>query len=129
MITTKEYVEFLVGRGGEFDLLAASVVRRTVKKLDYGNSSLVLVLPYMTAAYRGDRQRLLDYYDEVEICPEAEKAHFKAAIGIRNLSMVDRSDLVVCCIERESGGAYQTAQYAARRKKQIVNVVDFFGEV
>lgn len=125
----EEYVEFLVGRGGEFDLLAASVIRRTAQKLDYGNSALVLVLHRMTAEYRDNRQSLLDYYDEVEICPEAEKAHFKGAIQIRNRSMVDRSELVVCCVEHESGGAYQTVQYAEQRKKQVVNVVDFFGNI
>ena len=123
-IRTKEYVEFLVGRDGEFDIMAASVVRRTVKKLNYGNSALILVLPYMTAEYRNNRQSFSEYYDEVEVCAEASKAHFKAAIGIRNKSMVDRSDLVVCCVEHNSGGAHHTGRYAKQQQKQIVNIAD-----
>ena len=124
LIKTKEYVEFLVGRDGEFDIMAAAVVRRTAKKLDYGNSALVLVLSYMTAEYRDNRQSFHEYYDEVEICAESAKAHFKAAIGIRNKSIADRSDLLVCCVEHNSGGAYQTARYAKKREKQIMNIAD-----
>ena len=37
--------------------------------------------------------------------------------------MVDRSDLVVCCIERKYGGTYQTIQYADRSGKAIINVM------
>ena len=121
MIRTKDYVEFLVGRDGEFDILAASVVRRTARKLDCGNSSLVLVLPYMKSEYRDNRQSFHEYYDEVEICAESAKAHFKAAIQTRNKSMVDRSDLVVCCVER-SGGAHQAMRYAKQREKPIMNI-------
>lgn len=38
--------------------------------------------------------------------------------------MVDRSDLVVCCIEHNSGGAFQTVQYAKKKNKEIVNLSD-----
>ena len=37
LIQTKQYIEFLVGREGEFDILAASVVKRVKKQMDYGN--------------------------------------------------------------------------------------------
>lgn len=33
LIRSKEYVEFLVGRNGDFDIMAASAVRRTQKGL------------------------------------------------------------------------------------------------
>ena len=65
-----------------------------------------------------------DYYDEVEICQSSAEAHFKAAMQIRNQAMVDRSHLVVCCIEHDSGGAYQTVQYARKQQKRIVNLAD-----
>ena len=124
LITGKEYVEFLIGRDGEFDLLASSVIKRCIKKYGRGNTSLVLVLPYMRAEYRDNEAAFLDYYDEVEICEESARAHFKAAIQIRNRCMVDRSDLVVCCIQHKSGGAYRTIQYAEKQGKKIVNLAD-----
>lgn len=124
LITQKEYVEFLIGRDGKFDLLAASSIRRAVKQYGYGNTSIILVLPYMKAEYRDNVQSYLDYYDEVEICSESSDAHYKSAIQVRNRSMVDRSDLVVCCIQLKSGGAYRTMQYAKNQGKQVRNLAD-----
>ena len=119
LIKTKQYVEFLVGREGEFDILAASVVKRVKKQMDYGNCSLVLVLPYMKAEFRDNEKEYLDYYDDIEICEQSAKAHFKSAMQIRNRAMVDRSDLVICCIQHKSGGAYKTVQYAEKQDKNI----------
>lgn len=124
LITQKEYVEFLIGRDGEFDLLAASAIRRAVKHCGCGNTSLILVLPYMKAEYRDNEQSYLDYYDEVEICADSSEVHYKSAIQVRNRCMVDRSDLVVCCIQHKSGGAYSTMQYAKKQGKQVRNLAD-----
>ena len=124
LIKTKQYVEFLVGREGEFDILAASVVKRVKKQMDYGNCSLVLVLPYMKAEFRDNEKDFLDYYDDVEICDQSAKAHYKSAMQIRNRAMVNRSDLVICCIQRKSGGAYKTVRYAERIGKQILYLHD-----
>ena len=124
LITQKPYVEFLIGRDGEFDLMAASTIKRAVNSYGYGNTSLILVLPYMKAEYRDNEQRYLSYYDEVEICSESADAHYKSAIQVRNRSMVDRSDLVVCCVQHKSGGAYKTVQYAKRQGKQVRNLSD-----
>ena len=83
LITQKQYVEFLVGRDGEFDLLAASAIRRAVKQYGCGNTSIILVLPYMKAEYLDNKQSYLSYYDEVEICSESSNAHYKSAIQLR----------------------------------------------
>ena len=122
LIARKQYLEFLVGRDEEFDLLAASAIRRAVKQYGYGNTSMILVLPYMKAEYRDNEQNYLSYYDEVEICSESSDAHYKSAIQVRNRCMVDRSDLVVCCIQHNSVGAYKTVQYAEKCRKVIINL-------
>ena len=124
LITQKEYVEFLIGRDGEFDLLASAAVRIAVREYGCGNTHFTLVLPYMKAEYRDNEKEYLDYYDEVEVCAESEAAHPKSAIQIRNRNMVDRSDLVVCCIQHHSGGAYQTIKYAEKQGKRIINLAD-----
>ncbi len=64
--------------------------------------------------------KYLNYYDEVEICTDSSEVHYKSAIQVRNRCMVDRSDLVVCCIQHKSGGAYKTVQYAIKNGKRIV---------
>ena len=119
LIRSKEYVEFLVGRNGEFDQMAASTVRRVKKAVDDANSALVLVLPYMTAEYSNNKASFEDYYDEIEVF---DSGHFRSAFGQRNRSMVDRSDLVICCIERNEGGAYETVKYARKNNKRVLNV-------
>ena len=100
LIKTKEYVEFLVGRNGDFDQMAASAVRSTKRELDYGNSELV----YVAEKQPKNIAELESYYDRAEVCSEAANAHFKAAIQTRNKAMVERSDMVICCIEHNSGG-------------------------
>lgn len=124
LITQKQYVELLVGREGEFDLLAASTIRRAIKQYGCGNTSLILVLPYLKAEYRDNEQSYLNYYDEVEICADSSEVHYKSAIQVRNRCMVDRSNLVVCCIQHKSGGAYRTMQYAKKQGKQVRNLAD-----
>ena len=121
LLRRKEYVEFLIGRDGEFDQIVSSTIRRCKRSVRNDNSALVLVLPYATAEYLNNEQSFHDYYDEVEICAEAAERHFKSAHQTRNRSMVDRSDLVVFCVEHSSGGAYQTMQYAKKVNANIVN--------
>ena len=111
LITQKEYIDFLIGRDGEFDLLASAAIKRAIR-------------PYMKAEYRDNEKEYLDYYDEVEICSESAEAHPKSAIQIRNRSIVDRSDLVICCIRRKVGGAYKTIQYARKQGKKVIDLAE-----
>ena len=122
LLNTKQYVEFLVGRDGEFDQLVASTVRRCKRNVRDDNSALVLVLPYETAEYRNNAQSFQDYYDEIEICDESAAKHFKSAHQTRNRSMVDRSHLVVFCVDHESGGAYAAMRYAEKKGVQTINL-------
>ncbi len=122
LLFEKEYVEFLVGRDGEFDQLAASAVKRLKRSVGGDNSTLVWVPPYPTAEYRDYEADYAAYYDEIEICPESAAAHFKSAFQLRNRWMVDRNGLVVCYVERPNGGAFQTLQHAKRHGKNIINV-------
>ncbi len=122
LINEKEYVDFVVGRNGEFDQCVSSSVLRVRKKFRDDNSALVLVLPYPTAEYLNNEEYYHDYYTDVEISYAASKAHPKAAIQIRNREMVDRADLVICYIERKEGGAWQTVKYAMEQNKKIINL-------
>ncbi len=124
LLISKEYVEFLVGRNGEFDQLVVSTVRRCKRTIRDDNSALVLVLPYTTAEYRNNELSFHEYYDEVENLHRSRRTSFKSAHQIRNRFMVDRSDLVVFCVEHNSGGAYQTMQYAKKANTNIVNLSD-----
>ena len=101
LIDENVYVDFLVGRNGDFDQCVSSSVLRVRKKYRDDNSALVLVLPYPTAEYLNNEESFHDYYTDVEISCAASAAHPKAAIQIRNQEMVDRADLIICYIERK----------------------------
>ena len=45
IIQSKEFVEFLIGRDGDFDQLVSSTIRRCKEKYSSGNVSHILVLP------------------------------------------------------------------------------------
>lgn len=124
LLAEREYVEFLVGRNGAFDQLVAATVLRLKRTVRDDNSALVLVLPYLTAEYLSNQDSIESCYDEIEVSWAAADGHFKSAIQTRNREMVDRSDMVICWIERDRGGAYQTMRYARKQGKKTVNMAE-----
>ena len=124
LINEKEYVDFVVGRNGEFDQCVSSTVLRVRKNVRDDNSALVLMLPYPTAEYLNNEEYFHDYYTDVEISYSASMAHPKSAIQIRNREMVDRADLVIYYVEHNEGGAWQTVQYAIRQGKTVINLAE-----
>ena len=117
LLLKKEFVEFYIGRNGEFDILAVSVIKRTQKTVGAENSSLILVLPY----HAKDEEYYKNYYDE--ICfPIEESSHFKAAITKRNSWMMEQADLVIAYVEHPIGGAYKALRYAEQRGVRSINL-------
>ena len=117
LLKQKEYVEFYVGRNGDFDIFAASAVKRAQKAVGDHNSSLVLVLPYHVK----DESYYADFYDEI-VFPIDAKTHFKSAISKRNEWMIEHADLLIAYVETESGGAYQALQCAKQKGVLILNI-------
>lgn len=124
LINEKEYIEFLVGRNGDFDRCASSAILRVRKNVRADNSALVLMLPYATAEYLNNEEYFNGYYTDVEISYKASIAHPKAAIQIRNREMVNRADLIICYVEENSDGAYKIVQYAEKVSKTIINLAE-----
>ena len=121
LLRSKEYVEFLVGRNGDFDQLVSSSIRRCKRKVCDNNSAHVWVLPYVTSDFQNNEEAYRAYYDEIEVFNSAG-IHYKSAYQARNRSMIDRSDLVVFFVTRKNGGAYQALQYALQRGKTCLNL-------
>ena len=122
LLRDHEYVEFLVGRDGEFDQLVSSAIRRCKREYRSDNSAHIWVLPYVTAHFRDNEESFRDYYDEIEVCEAATGCHYKNAHQTRNRAMVDRSDFVVFCIQHTSGGALQTMKYAKKQGNPYINL-------
>ena len=125
LLLTKQYVEFLVGKDGEFDILVASVIRRCKRQYRDDNSALVLVLPYMRANFRDNEESYREYFDEIEIF---SGTHYKSAFQQRNRNMVCRSDLAIFAVNKTEGGAYSTMKYAAAQGVEMINLYDIMEE-
>lgn len=124
LLLQHNYVELLVGREGEFDQMVSSVIRRSKRKIRGDNSAHIWVMPYLSAEYQENEQAYQEYYDEIIVCESSAKAYFKRAYQIRNQEMVDRSDLVVFCVQQECGGAWKTMQYAKKMGVSFKNIND-----
>lgn len=122
LLLTKKYVNFLVGRSGDFDFFAAAAVHRAREELNRYNYSLVLVLPYITNEYLYNRSMYESYYNEIMICKRSAVFNISDAYRIRSRGMIDCSDLVICCFQSKSGEANQTVKYAKKRKKKICSI-------
>lgn len=122
LLREHSYVEFLVGRDGDFDQLVSSAIRRCQREYGYKNSSHIWVMPYPTVFFRDNEEACYAYYDEIEICEDSTAKHFKVSFQVRNRHIVDRSNLVIFYVETNEGGAYQTMQYAIQQGKNLMNL-------
>ena len=116
LIQDQPYVVFLIGRNGEFDEYAASIIKHIQKNIDRENSDLTLVLPYRVA----DMEYYKNYYDNIIISDTLCNAHPKSAITLRNRWMVEHSDLSIFFMEQNKGGTYQTWKYAIKIGKSTL---------
>ena len=119
MLSLKPYIEVYVGRNGELDVFASSVIKGMITK-GRDDITLTLVLPYKSK----DIEYYEKYYNDIIIPECAEKAYPKIAITLKNRWMVENSDLVICYVERENGGAYEALKYAKRLGKTVINLAD-----
>ncbi len=118
LLREKEFVEFQIGRNGEFDIFFASCIKRLQKNLGDHNSAMTLVLPYPVA----DMEYFEDYYDSIFIPEEAGNAHPKGAIKKRNQWLVDNSDLLIAYVRCEKGGAAACLKMAEKAEIEIVRI-------
>ena len=125
LLRDKQYVEFLVGRDGDFDILVASVIRRCKRQYRSDNSSLVLVLSYMRADFRDNEESYREYFDEIEVF---SGTHYKSAFQQRNRDMVSRSHLAIFAVNKTEGGAYSTMKYATAQGVEMINLYDIMEE-
>ena len=117
LMTEHAYIEFLIGRNGEFDEYVASLIRRVRKAERNEWCGITLVLPYTVS----DIEYYEGYYDSVLIPSELRREHPKHAITARNRYMVEISDLVIVYAEH-AGGAYDAMKYAQRMGKSVVKI-------
>lgn len=113
---------FYTGGMGEFDSKCASAVRTARHCFREKRLRLVLVLPYMINRVNTDKIYFETEYDDVMIPIDLANVYPKAAIRKRNRWMVDRSDILLACVYRDFGGAYDTMKYALHKGVKVINL-------
>ncbi len=124
LLKTDNEFQFMTGGMGQYDNMAAKAVRAAKRRHPNKRITLVLVLPYMTNRLNTDKEYCKLYYDRVIIPEEADAAHYKAAIQIRNRWMADKADMVIAYVYRNFGGAFASIKYAEKRGKPVVNLAE-----
>ena len=107
-----------MGRNGDFDILAASVIKRLQKNYRDDNSMMILVLPYPVKDY-ADYE---DYYDEIVIPDKLYGVHPKAAITERNRWMVTNSDVLIAYMRNKSGGTAACVRMAEQHGRTVIKI-------
>ena len=120
LLYNKHYVSFLIGRNGEFDEYAASVIKRTQKNFGKEKSDISLVLPYKVSKIEYYEK----YYDSIIIPECLYRMHPKSIITYKNRWMIENSDLVIFYVNRDSGGAHTAMKYAQKLNKAVINIFE-----
>ena len=110
--------ELLLGGYGSFDRFALQCGK--IFQQTHPQVSLIYVTPYMVT----ERQISVGAEYDGIVYPPLEHIPPRYAILHRNRYMVERADLVIACITRSRGGAYQTYLHARRKGKTMINLAD-----
>lgn len=107
----EENVICYLGGYGEFDRLAASVVRQK-QKVNPAIQS-VLIIPYLNRKYDESE------YDYT-LFPPLESVPPRYAISKRNEWMAAQADVVIAYVTHSWGGAAKTLEYARVKGKNVI---------
>ena len=114
----KDFLEIYLGRDGDFDIVAFTVVKRVQREIGKGKIRLILVLPHEEKgmkAYEGD-------YDGVIHLSLPPEAYLLGPQIKRDRWMLEICDLAVCCVTHERDTAHALLTYTGKLGKKCINL-------
>lgn len=109
---------FYSGNKGLFDDICSGEVR-DIKKI-YKEIKLCWIAPYFTQSINNNREFNQEFFDEIIVLDL--NVHYKQAITERNRYMVRHSDYMICYVNHDYGGAYDTMKYAEKMGVKIIRI-------
>ena len=106
--------EFWVGHYGDFDKLAASVIREL--KQQYPAVRLNLVIPYLTKGINENKEYYYKNYDAILMAQIPDGTPRPYRILKCNEYMVNEASYLIAYVSHSFGGAAKTLAYASRRE-------------
>lgn len=123
IISDKDKVTFLCGTYGDFDTISTKAVSEL--KEEYADSKEILLYVYVPYHERVKYVAGEEFYkgcDMTVVADIAPNVPKKLCILKTNEQMVEHSDMVVCYILNQFGGAYKTCRFAEKRGKAVLNI-------
>ena len=108
---------FYVGNNGNFDRMVLSVLKSLSE--DFPTISYSVILAYLSISKSSEFDGLSTIYPEgIECVPK------KYAISYRNDWIVRQSDMVICYITHNYGGAAKFVEKACKKGKTVCNLAN-----
>lgn len=108
---------FYVGNNGNFDRMVLSVLKSLSQ--DFPTISYAVILAYLPISKSAEFDGLSTIYPEgIECVPK------KYAISYRNDWIVKKSDMVICYIKHNYGGAAKFVEKACKKGKTVCNLAN-----
>lgn len=117
LIENKGVTQFYSGFRGDFDRLCSFAVYTMKEKYPMIKNTMVL-------SYIPDKDFILPKYFDDSVYLLEKQVPKRFAISATNKLLVDKVDYIVACVLTHGGGAYAALEYARRRNKPIINVLD-----
>lgn len=114
-------VEFYLGGYGNFDRFAHECCVEF--KNSHNSASIIFVTPYITEKYQNNHLRFINNSFDYIIYPPIESTPLRFSIPKRNEWIIRESDLIICHITHNFGGAFKAYRYALKKQqKKIINL-------
>ena len=117
LINNSGVTQFYSGFRGDFDVFCGCIIQEL--KIQYPQIKNTLVLSHMP----NEEFMLPDCFDDSVYLLE-RKVPQRLAIIETNKCLVDKVDYIVAGVISHVGGAYAALEYAHKRKKPIISVID-----
>lgn len=123
LIENKGVTQFYSGFRGDFDVYCSSLIYEL--KDSYSHIKITMVLSYIPEAadHPDDKFCLPKFFDDSVYLLE-RRVPKRLAIIETNKCLVDIVDFIVAGVITHCGGVYTACEYAYKRKKPIISVID-----
>ena len=124
LIENKGVTQFYSGFRGDFDYYCSELVYEL--KAKYPQIKNTMVLSYVPQDKHEEPEyafKLPKFFDDSVYLLE-RRVPLQLAILETNKCLVDKVDYIVAGVLYHGGGAYSALEYAAKRKKPIISIID-----
>ncbi|MCM1545482.1 MAG: hypothetical protein NC033_00440 [Clostridiales bacterium] len=123
LIENKGVTQFYSGFRGDFDVYCSELVHGLKVRYPQIKSTMALsYIPYISDD--PDRAFKLPKYFDDSVYLLERRVPDKLAIIETNKLIVDKADFIVAGVITHCGGAYTACEYACKRKKTVISVIE-----